>query len=253
MVRSPSLTSTSKRSLRASATSRSLACAVQVWPSAAAPTCLTQISKPTVAFPSPRCSKASIAALRSIIAIIPGVERRLAPIVPPTSVSRLPSTTNSSVRSMPGSNVIRRLLRSEGAVQAESSPHPTARSRAGSSDHPEAARDAERLAGDEGGVIGGEEGDRRGHLLRPAEAAQLRAPLHRLDDLLADLPELGCLHQQRGLDRTGCDRIGRDPETSPLARHHLGEGDHPALRRRVDRGALGPDAARLGCDVDHSP
>ena len=51
IVRSPSLTSTSKRSLRSSTTSRSLAWTVQLAPSAAAATCLTQTSKPTVALP----------------------------------------------------------------------------------------------------------------------------------------------------------------------------------------------------------
>jgi demethylmenaquinone methyltransferase/2-methoxy-6-polyprenyl-1,4-benzoquinol methylase len=73
-VRSPSLTSTSKRSLRPSSTSRSFAVTVQL-------------------------------AQRSIIAIIPGVESTVTGRVPPTSVSRRPSTLNSSVRSMPGSRV----------------------------------------------------------------------------------------------------------------------------------------------------
>ncbi len=67
-------------------TSRSTALTVQVEPSPEAPTCFTQTSKPTVAFPSGRCSRQRIAALRSIIAIMPGVERTLMPIVPPTSV-----------------------------------------------------------------------------------------------------------------------------------------------------------------------
>src|SRR5439155_20328253 len=56
IVRSPSFTSTSKRSLRPSTTSRKRAWAVQLAPSAAAATCLTQTSKPTVALPSGRCS-----------------------------------------------------------------------------------------------------------------------------------------------------------------------------------------------------
>ena len=41
------------------------------------------------------------------------------------------------------------------------------------SDHPEAAADAEGLAGDVGGVVGGEEGDRGGDLVGLAEAAKL--------------------------------------------------------------------------------
>ena len=43
-----------------------------------------------------------MAELPSIIAIIPGVERTLDPIVPPTSVSSRSATTNSSIRSSPG-------------------------------------------------------------------------------------------------------------------------------------------------------
>ena len=50
---------------------------MQFAPSAAPATCLTQTSKPTVALPSGRCSKERIAELRSIIAIIPGVESTL--------------------------------------------------------------------------------------------------------------------------------------------------------------------------------
>ena len=75
---------------------------MQGCPLAAAATCLTQTSKPTVALPSGRFSKARIEAQRSIIEIIPGVESTFTPIVPPTSVSSRPSAVNSSLRSMPG-------------------------------------------------------------------------------------------------------------------------------------------------------
>ena len=78
-------------------------------PSAAAATCLTQTSKPTVALPSGRCSNERIAELRSIIAIIPGVESTEMPIVPPTSVSSRSSTVNVSVRSMPSRQLRHRL------------------------------------------------------------------------------------------------------------------------------------------------
>ena len=56
IVRSPSRTSTSNRSLRPSTTSRSVERTWQREPSAAAETCFTQTSKPTVAFPSGRFS-----------------------------------------------------------------------------------------------------------------------------------------------------------------------------------------------------
>ena len=54
IVRSASVTSTSKRSLRPSTTSRRVEMTRQVDPSSAAATCLTQTSKPTVALPSGR-------------------------------------------------------------------------------------------------------------------------------------------------------------------------------------------------------
>ena len=76
-------------------------------PSAAAATCFTQTSKPTVALPSGRFSNERIEAVRSIIAIIPGVESTRTPIVPPTSVTSRSSTVNSSERSMPGSRLTR--------------------------------------------------------------------------------------------------------------------------------------------------
>ncbi len=98
----PRATSTAKRSLRPSATSFRRAVTAHTAPSAAAPTCLMHTSKPTVAWPSGRCSKASTEAQRSIIAIIPGVESTFTGSVPPTSVRSRSSTVNSSRRSMPG-------------------------------------------------------------------------------------------------------------------------------------------------------
>src|SRR4051794_18473775 len=77
---------------------------MQRLPSVAPATCLTHTSKPTVALPSGRWEAARIAALRSIMAIIPGVESTETPIVPPTFVSRRSSTTNSDSRDMPGSS-----------------------------------------------------------------------------------------------------------------------------------------------------
>ena len=73
-------------------------------PCGAAATCLTHTSKPTVALPGSSRGYASIAAVRSIIAIIPGVESTDARSVPATSVSSWPSTSNSVVFSMPTSS-----------------------------------------------------------------------------------------------------------------------------------------------------
>src|SRR5204863_6898820 len=67
----------------------------QFAPSPAASKCLTQISKPTVKPRPSSSSAAQIAAARSIIATIPGVERTGFGSVPPTSVSSWPSTVKS--------------------------------------------------------------------------------------------------------------------------------------------------------------
>ena len=91
--------------------------------------------------------------MRSIIPIIPGVESTLTPIVPPTSVTRRSSTVELVAALDPG--LERASL---------------------TSDHPQAAADAERLAGDVGGVVGGEEGDRGGDLVGLAEAAAAGSP-----------------------------------------------------------------------------
>src|SRR4051794_28733334 len=61
-------------------------------------------SKPTVALPSGSSGYTSMAAVRSIIATIPGVDSTETPIVPPTSVSSGPSTVNSCSFVMPGAS-----------------------------------------------------------------------------------------------------------------------------------------------------
>src|SRR3954451_3606097 len=93
--RSPSDTDTSNLNLRPSTTSRSTAFAEQFAPSTAAPKWRMQTSKPTVK-PWPFISSAAqIAAARSIIATIPGVESTGFGSIPPTSVSSCPSTVKS--------------------------------------------------------------------------------------------------------------------------------------------------------------
>ena len=84
--------------------SSSRARAVQRVPCGAAATCLTHTSNPTVALPGSSRGYASIEAVRSIIATIPRVERTDTGIVPPTSVSRPPSTSNSVAFSIPTSS-----------------------------------------------------------------------------------------------------------------------------------------------------
>src|SRR3954451_3696268 len=93
--RSPSDTDTSNLNLRPSTTSRSTAFAEQFAPSTAAPKWRMQTSKPTVKTWPFISSAAQIAAARSIIATIPGVESTGFGSVPPTSVSSCPSTMKS--------------------------------------------------------------------------------------------------------------------------------------------------------------
>ena len=111
---------TSKCNLRSSTTWRSFATTVQLAPSSAPPTCLTHTSKPTVAWPGASSGATSRVAAYSIIEIIPGVESTGIGSVPPTSVSRSPSTRNSSVRSIPRESAIPARYRSRQATSSRS-------------------------------------------------------------------------------------------------------------------------------------
>src|SRR5258707_11177891 len=80
--------------------------------------------------------------------------------------------------------------------------------------------DADGLAGDEGGFVGGEIGDHRGDFVGAAEAADR--------DRLGTLAEAGFevvavfaavrADRPRGADRAGGDRIHRDPERRQVER-----------------------------------
>src|SRR3954471_24252915 len=73
--------------------------------------------------------------------------------------------------------------------------------------------DADGLAGDEGGFVGGEIGNHRGDLVRAAEAADRDrlGPLAKAGfEVVAVFAAVGA-DRPRGADRTGADRIHRDP------------------------------------------
>src|SRR4029077_20289650 len=94
------------------------------------------------------------------------------------------------------------------------------------------AVDADRLAGDESGLVRGEEGDHRGDFVGAAKAP------HR--DRLSALPEadfevvavfapIGA-DRPRGADRTGADRVDGDPERRQVEGQRFGEADDRGLR-----------------------
>ncbi len=227
IVRSPSVTSTAKRSLRSSSTSWSIERTMHSDPSRAAATCLTQTSKPTVAEPSGSCSNARIAEFRSIIAIIPGVERTLEPIVPPTSVRRRSSTLK----------VVRALGADLELHQHMPMPPET----------PSVSPVMYEESSEE----------RKATTAATSSGVPMRRScvpgLHVVDDLLADLAELERLHQERRLDRPRADRVHGDPEARPFASHRLREAQDAALRGRVGHRALRADPPRLGRDVHDAP
>src|SRR5205823_9934180 len=95
-----------------------------------------------------------------------------------------------------------------------------------------AAVDADRLAGDEGGFVGGEIGDHRGDLVGAAEAAdrdRLRALAEAGFEIVTVFAPVGA-DRPRGADRPGADRVDRDPVRREVERQRFGEADDRRLR-----------------------
>src|SRR5262249_2473346 len=109
-----------------------------------------------------------------------------------------------------------------------------------SSMHGETAGDADRLAGDVGGIVGEEERDQPGIVSRRAEAS------HR-DGALEPFGDAGAIRafqkaaQNGGVGRAGTDRVEDHPFADKLARQRLGECDDAALAGGIDGLARGPD------------
>src|SRR4029077_12564903 len=91
--------------------------------------------------------------------------------------------------------------------------------------------DADGLAGDEGGLVGGEIGDHRGDLVGAAETAD-RDRLGPLAEAgfegVAVFPAVGA-DRARGADRAGADRIDGDPERREVERQRAGEAEDRRL------------------------
>src|SRR5271163_307174 len=98
-----------------------------------------------------------------------------------------------------------------------------------------AAVDADGLAGDEGGVVGGEEGDHRRDLVWGAEAAdrdRFRA-LGKADfEVVAIFAAVGA-DRARGADRAGADGVYGDPDRREVQRQGFGEADDCRFRGRI--------------------
>src|SRR5947199_3742081 len=100
--------------------------------------------------------------------------------------------------------------------------------------------DADGLAGDEGGFVGGEIGDHRGDLVGAAEAAdrdRLGALAEAGFEIVAVFAPVGA-DRARGADRAGADRIDGDAEGREVERQRAGEAEDRRLRGGVG-GALG--------------
>lgn len=90
-------------------------------------------------------------------------------------------------------------------------------------------------------LVGGQEQCGRRDLIGLAEPAEQRPISHRAQELLA-APGDG-LFQHRRADRSRRDRIRGDAVARILARHALGERDHAALGRGIDRAPSEPTRA----------
>src|SRR5271155_977567 len=97
-----------------------------------------------------------------------------------------------------------------------------------SGDH--SAVDHDRGAVDVHGVVGGEERDRPGHLVRLAEAAEGHEP--REHGLVHPVRELERLDHRR-LDAAGADAVDPDPLAPVLGGERLRQEDDAPLRRAV--------------------
>src|SRR5262249_50684528 len=94
--------------------------------------------------------------------------------------------------------------------------------------HGETARDADGLASDVGGVIGQQEGDEPGVILRGAEPPHRDGALEPFGDARA----VGAFEkaaQNGGIGRAGADRIEDHALADELARERLGQRDDAAL------------------------
>ena len=118
--------------------------------------------------------------------------------------------------------------------------------------HRQAARHADHLAGDEAGLVGGEERDDAGDVVGLADALHRDGAHQRVVDLLPGVALAEEAAQDRRVGRSGADHVDRDAFARQLARQRLREGDDAALAGRVHRLAGGADARRVGGDVDHS-
>src|SRR5438045_5518503 len=103
-----------------------------------------------------------------------------------------------------------------------------------------AAIDADRLAGDETGFVGGEIGDHRGDLVGAAEAAdrdRLGALAEAGFEIVAVFTPVGA-DRARSADWARTDRVDRDPERRQVERQRLGEADDRRLRGGVGGAVL---------------
>src|SRR5262245_11118734 len=118
-----------------------------------------------------------------------------------------------------------------------------------SSMHGEPARDADRLAGHVGGVIGEQESDEPRIILRHAEPPHRNGALEPFGDARA-LGPFEEAAQNGGVGRAGANRIEGEALADKLARERLGQGDDAALASGIDRFARGADTSRIGGDID---
>src|ERR1700693_1864977 len=112
---------------------------------------------------------------------------------------------------------------------------------------PEAAADADQLAGDPLGVVGSEEGGDAGNIIHLTDAAERGL---RDDSRLEVGPDEACGVYAFGVDHAGIDGVDADLLRAKLIGEDTGDGVDRALRSGVHRAVWRRPAADYRADVD---
>src|SRR5205823_10254902 len=115
------------------------------------------------------------------------------------------------------------------------------------SHHGQSAAHGQGLPGDEGGIVGGEEGDGGGDLVGLTDAPERYGALEGFDQLRVVRRDV---FQQLRVRRPGADHVDVDLVAGDLASERLGETDDARLGGGIHGLAARADPARVGADAD---
>src|SRR3984957_15828583 len=122
-----------------------------------------------------------------------------------------------------------------------------------SSDHIHAAGDGNRLAGDEGAVLGSQKRDHAGIVVRFAHSLERNAAHHRVLPFYRVLVGAEDLLHHRRICRPRTYRIEQDVFSRQLASDRFCEGDQTAFTRRINSLVACAGSSGVGSDVHDPP